>query len=243
MAQRPIRRLRFPDDRMIHRRALAAGFYLGVALIVGGMIGMWTRWCLRGRDPWIWSVMWLLQGRRPWSRPALLAYWGLLGTLSVAGWNRQLARLRRFKHLRQRGDQSASEQGGPSTTSTSTGAPREAPASGNGNVSGDASDSQQQSSSMVDRASGAATELLDAADKRVPTLGLNARRKFFHALAVIMFVPGIAVDVRAFPLHNAYRCAFQGASRRVVGFYLLTRHSPFFPWPSPGAAGIYAFIV
>ncbi|KAF9000613.1 hypothetical protein BDQ17DRAFT_1426959 [Cyathus striatus] len=40
----------------------------------------------------------------------------------------------------------------------------------------------------------AATEFLDAADKHVPTLGLNARRKFFHGLAVIMFIPGIAVD-------------------------------------------------
>lgn len=40
-----------------------------------------------------------------------------------------------------------------------------------------------------------ATDLLDAADKHVPTLKVNARRKFFHGLAVVMFVPGIAVDV------------------------------------------------
>lgn len=39
------------------------------------------------------------------------------------------------------------------------------------------------------------TGLLDAADKHVPTLGLNGRRKFFHGLAVIMFVPGVIVDV------------------------------------------------
>jgi len=38
------------------------------------------------------------------------------------------------------------------------------------------------------------TELLDAADKHVPTLSLNARRKFFHGLAVVMFIPGIALD-------------------------------------------------
>lgn len=36
---------------------------------------------------------------------------------------------------------------------------------------------------------------MDAADQRMPTLSVNARRKFFHALAVVMFVPGIAVDV------------------------------------------------
>jgi hypothetical protein len=43
--------------------------------------------------------------------------------------------------------------------------------------------------------SNVATDLLDAADKHVPTLGLNARRKFFHALAVAMFIPGVASDV------------------------------------------------
>ena len=41
----------------------------------------------------------------------------------------------------------------------------------------------------------AATEFLDAADKRVPTLTLNARRKSFHGVAVLMFLPGIAFDV------------------------------------------------
>lgn len=43
--------------------------------------------------------------------------------------------------------------------------------------------------------SNVATDLLDAADKHMPTLGLNARRKFFHLLAICMFVPGIAYDV------------------------------------------------
>lgn len=37
--------------------------------------------------------------------------------------------------------------------------------------------------------------MMDAADQRMPTLSVNGRRKFFHALAVVMFVPGIAVDV------------------------------------------------
>lgn len=45
----------------------------------------------------------------------------------------------------------------------------------------------------------AATELLDAADKRVPTLTLNARRKSFHGVAVLMFLPGIALDVSVGP--------------------------------------------
>lgn len=45
----------------------------------------------------------------------------------------------------------------------------------------------------------AATELLDAADKRVPTLTLNARRKSFHGVVVLMFLPGIAFDVSVGP--------------------------------------------
>lgn len=43
--------------------------------------------------------------------------------------------------------------------------------------------------------SNVAMDWLDAADKHVPTLSVNARRKFFHALAVLMFIPGIAIDV------------------------------------------------
>jgi len=52
----------------------------------------------------------------------------------------------------------------------------------------------------------AATELLDAADKRVPTLTLNAKRKSFHGVAVLMFLPGIAFDP-AFT-HLAFSAAF-----------------------------------
>lgn len=37
-------------------------------------------------------------------------------------------------------------------------------------------------------------QMMDAADQRLPTFSVNARRKFFHALAVVMFIPGIAVD-------------------------------------------------
>jgi len=40
-----------------------------------------------------------------------------------------------------------------------------------------------------------AADLLDAADKHVPTLKVNARRKFFHGLAVVMFIPGVTIDV------------------------------------------------
>ncbi len=55
---------------------------------------------------------------------------------------------------------------------------------------------------LVNQANGMAADLLDAADKRVPVLGLNARRKFFHGLAVVMFVPAIWIDVGTLSWHH-----------------------------------------
>jgi hypothetical protein len=37
--------------------------------------------------------------------------------------------------------------------------------------------------------------MMDEMDQRLPVFSVNARRKFFHALAVVMFVPGIIIDV------------------------------------------------
>jgi len=54
--------------------------------------------------------------------------------------------------------------------------------------------------------SNVATDFLGAAKRRVSFFSLNARRKFFHALAVIMFIPGIALDP-AFT-HLAFSVAF-----------------------------------
>jgi hypothetical protein len=43
--------------------------------------------------------------------------------------------------------------------------------------------------------SNVATDLLGAAKHRVSFFSVISRHKFFHALAVIMFTPGIALDV------------------------------------------------
>lgn len=202
-AQRPVHRLRFPQEKARNRRLYAFGFYGGSVLSVGLLIGLWTRWCLGKRDPWLWAIFYVIEGKNKWTRPALLCYWALLGSLSVAGWNRQLARSRRFR-------------------------PRNTTSSGVESVSASVSAESSTAASLVDGGSNSlvapmstgqlgrtfqtsfpnipnlpnganmsnvATDLLDAADKHVPTLGLNARRKFFHGLAVVMFVPGIAVDV------------------------------------------------
>jgi hypothetical protein len=162
---------------------------------------MWTRWCLGKRDPWLWVMFWVLEGKRKWSRPLLLAYWGLLGSISVAGWNRQLARSRRYR---------------PRNTATGTGeniivpVPEEPSSSSfepNGSLVGALNfpnliDNLPNLPNMPNGANVSlrAADFLDAADKHVPTLSLNARRKFFHALAVAMFLPGVAFDVRFLPI-------------------------------------------
>lgn len=196
IAQKPVRRLRFPQEKQRHRRALAAGFYGGSVLIVGGLIGMWSRWCLGKRDPWLWVIFWILEGSQPWTRPLLLGYWGLLGSLSVAGWNRQLARSRRF---RPRNAASGLSE------NVIVPVPEEPPNSAyepNGSLVGNINfpnirDNLPNLPNLPNSANVSlrAQEVLNAADKHVPTLSLNARRKFFHALAVAMFLPGVAIDV------------------------------------------------
>lgn len=209
VASRPQRRLRNPQENQRHKRFLALGFYIGALLIVGGPIGLWTRWCLGKRDPWLWILFWIVGGRWSWSRPALLAYWGLLASLSVAGWNRQLARSRKSR------TRTATDYGVLSGASVTP------PAESNGS-GGDISSAPAGAFTVTlptlpnlsRDMSNAANELLDAADKRVPWLGLNARRKFFHALAVVMFVPGIAFDVsRVLLLHASLRDLIPGVAR------------------------------
>jgi dolichol kinase len=157
------------------------------------LIGVWTRWCLGNRDPWLWVIFWLLEGKAKWVRPALLVYWASVCSISVAGWNRQLARSRKY-----RSRNSGISSGDNVPESTSTLQPSTFP-SNSANISSPASPGALSLtfSSLPNGAnvSNVATDLLDAADKHVPTLRLNARRKFFHALAVIMFLPGVAFDV------------------------------------------------
>ena len=207
-AQRPVHRLRFPQEKERNRRYYALGFYIGAVLIVGTLIGMWTRWCLGNRDPWLWVIFRILEGKKKWTRPALLSYWALLGIISVAGWNRQLARPRRF---RPRNNTPVVEISTGNSNNSSTETVASTP-SGEGSSANGVSPLALTSAGPLGmtfptsfpnmpnlpngtQMSTVATDLLDAADKHVPTLGLNARRKFFHGLAVVMFVPGIAVDV------------------------------------------------
>ncbi|KAL0954641.1 hypothetical protein HGRIS_003594 [Hohenbuehelia grisea] len=194
IAQRPVRRLRNPEEKQRQRRYLALGFYVGSVLLVGGLIGMWTRWCLGKRDPWLWVLFRLFEGRRPWSRPLLLAYWALLGSLSVAGWNRQLARSRRYRSRNTGGENTTTPEASGSAPAQAPdgGSPAQASAASAGPLS--LTFPALPNLPNLPNGANVASDLLDAADKHVPTLGLNARRKFFHALAVVMFAPGIAFD-------------------------------------------------
>jgi len=145
--------------------------------VCGGLVGLWTKWCLDWRDPWVWAAMFVVEGRRWWTRPVLLAYWGLLAVISVAGWSRQLVRARRHRRYDPPPQPSRAERNAqinPAQPEHTTSTPSHGPGQ---NASGFA-------------------QMMDAADQRLPTFSVNARRKFFHALAVVMFVPGIAVDVR-----------------------------------------------
>lgn len=216
IAQRPLRKLRFPEEKQIHRRFLALGFYLGAALIAGGLIGLWTRWCLGGRDPWTWAIFWTLEGRKKWTRPLLLAYWGALACVSVAGWGRQLSRSRKFRQKTSlppvavmNADTATQPSSTPSVAGSSmnTASSQPEPTTAHGSTPSMSTAYNPLGLPLMLPAfpslpnganvsvSTVATDLLDAADKRMPTLSLNARRKFFHALAVIMFVPGITLDV------------------------------------------------
>jgi dolichol kinase len=198
IARKPVRRLRFPQEKQMHRRMLAAGFYAGSALIVGGLVGLWTRWCLGGRDPWVYVVFWLLEGRRRWSRPVLLVYWALMAIISVAAWNRQLARSRKYRSRNlPHGEPFLVVPGASETRNSVSNDPSAPPTPTTSTTMSLAFPTLPNLPNLPNGAqmSMAASDFFDAADKHVPTLSLNARRKSFHALAVVMFLPGIAFDV------------------------------------------------
>ncbi|ELU40357.1 dolichol kinase [Rhizoctonia solani AG-1 IA] len=212
IARRPRLRLRAPHqtEQLIYRRMLAIGLAAGAVLLVGGLLGGWVRWLLGARDPWLWVLRSLTQGRRSWSRLTLVSWWGLLGSLSVAGWNRQLARSRRHPHInaytsvtaRPPSQSHFKQKLPPTPTSMSEVSavgtyPPLVPRLGSLQAQAQSNGFKGTTTLLVPTRDiqAVATDLLDAANKHVPTLSRNGRRKFFHALAVLMFVPGISWDV------------------------------------------------
>lgn len=186
LAQKPVHRLRWPHKRDLHRRLLAGFFYLFAALYIVGVLGMWTRWLLGRRDPWIWTAQFIVRGRAWWSRPVLISYWLLLIAASVVSWQAVVVSAKRIRVARSNPK--------PATEDVVEAVPA-APASGNmrATAAGVVRTLGGLGSSVGNAAS--ATETGTVALKKAAHLSLNARRKFFHALAVLLFVPGIALDV------------------------------------------------
>ncbi|KAK7032860.1 dolichol kinase [Favolaschia claudopus] len=198
-AQTPARRQRrqSPADALRARKRLAAAAGVGVLLFVFGPLGLWVRWCLGGRDPWVWAARWVFGRRR---RIALLGYWGALGSISVAGWARQLARSRRAA-----GVNAAAGMGIAAGSGMGMGVSGMVGGMMAGMGMGPSAAGNNTAEAVASPTTGLFAGSGDFLD-RAPTLGLNARRKFFHALVVVMFVPGIAFDP-AFT-HLAFSAAF-----------------------------------
>lgn len=203
-AQQPAHRVRAPEQKLRNRRYYALGFYVGSVVMVGGLIGLWTRWLLGNRDPWLWAIFYLVEGNNKWSRPALLAYWAFLGLLSVAGWVRQLSRTRKYR-IRNQETGILSANAYDITPSPLPPYPdTQVVPQTTGTLPGKTFPLSIPSLPTKTDVSNVANDLMDAAEKRVPTLGLNARRKYFHGLAVIMFIPGVIFDVRF--AHTHHKC-------------------------------------
>lgn len=136
----------------------------------------------------MWTISFVLQGKHWWSRPLLIGYWLILVGISVSGWQAS-----RFVGKRIR--------------------VRPAGASHNGQqiavVSGESIDSASKSKGVPAHPTHTDATLPNGTlgfPKKAAYLSLNARRKFFHALAVFLFTPGIAYDP-AFS-HLAFSLAF-----------------------------------
>ena len=198
IAQRPVYRLRHPEEKQLYRKGLAAGFYIGALLICGGLIGFWVRWCLGQRNPLGWVFMWITDGRQWFSRPLLISYWALLSVISVAGWTRQLSRARKrrvWTESRVRNGQHKITVVSKSIVSKTSGI--RSGSVGEGRAPWQRTPSPPNGDSKPSSIGGVASHMMDEMDQRLPVFSINARRKFFHALAVVMFVPGIIFDVSA----------------------------------------------
>lgn len=209
LAQKPVHRLRWPHKRDLHRRLLAFFFYLFSTLYVVGVLGLWVYWVLDKRNPWLWTFEFVVSGPRWWSRPVLIAYWIVLVSITVIGWQATVLNGKRFR-IRTGASNNANGISNSSTNHQTVNAGRigATPLGAPGTSANEPL--EVGFSKMKSIASSASGDLSAAANqlfpKRAAYLSLNARRKFFHALAVLMFAPGIAFDP-AF-MHLAFSLAF-----------------------------------
>ena len=189
LAQRPTHRLRWPDQRNLHRRLLALAFLVLTVLLVLGVLGPWMWWQLRAQNPWLYSVRFMLLGSRWWSRLALLGYWGILCNIALLSLQLMVNRVWPFATV---GDQVRPKRRPEAQPPVQRTAPT----------------ATERASTLAATQFAEPSTELDESTSLGPALAVsvNGRRKFFHALAVFLFVPGIAWDP-AF-MHLAFSIAF-----------------------------------
>lgn len=156
-------------------------------------------------QPWIWALEFIfyavesIDGEKgstsSWKRIFLVLYWA--GTISVAvgGWTTRFVRARRIRMKKSLMTNNSLSLSNPSST----------PAANGGSPSLLSLDTPKSTSATsVDLGSGGIKIISEGKtnfgvegirEERRVHASLNMRRKFFHALAVTMFIPGIAVDV------------------------------------------------
>lgn len=216
LAQRPTHRLRWPLKRNLHRRLLALAFFVFSLALVLGVLAPWLGWQLRKRSAWFYLARFMLQGPYWWFRFALLAYWGALCNIALLSIQLMVNRMWQYATV---GDQvkkqpryqpnsgsgtsnaSGVASGISSVGSSAIGGSGAGAGSSNGRVS-QMSMHGRTALTATERASTlAATQFSERGEQEESTslgprvaVSVNGRRKFFHALAVLLFVPGIAWD-------------------------------------------------
>lgn len=184
LAQRPTHRLRWPDKRNLHRRLLALAFFLFSALLIFGTLGPWVWWMLGRRNPWLYVARFMLQGRYWWSRIALLVYWGILCNIALLSLQLMVNRVWQYATVGDQVQAQAMKRRAAARAEATSGA-RTMP------TTSERAGTLAASRFAALHAEGERTSLGPAL-----AVTVNGRRKFFHMLAVFLFIPGIAWDVR-----------------------------------------------
>ena len=153
-------------------------------------------------QPWRWGLEFIFyasslvdDGRASWKRIVLVLYWA--GTISVAvgGWTTRFVRARRIR-MKKSLIAGNSPSLNPSTTTCSL---LDSSHSGTKHALATATSVDLGSGGIKVISEGVTNFGVEGIrEERRVHASLNMRRKFFHALAVMMFIPGIVVDVRSF---------------------------------------------
>lgn len=211
--------VQWPQERGRNRKLVALGSFSGFVLIICLPFAGWVGWTLGGglRTPWAWGLRYCALGGdgsvsslrtavrlgsssaaggpagwRRWKRILLALYWLAIVISAVGGWQTRLVRARRIRIAKNKAGNgtavSTTQQGHASVRDGSKGTP-DAIGFQNGHKAASAG-------GMAGKAAIEMAGVQNIRENRRMHVALDLRRKFFHALAVVMFVPAIAIDVR-----------------------------------------------